>query len=514
MKQYIQTTLLVPVILMILTAFIANAETPETTTSQVKYHHYYYADEIHSHRFLPSLASKELRYHTRMVAEANIDDTPEKEKVVLIVVDTKQHTPYGEWLQAFLLITDTNIDNPKKKELFKLFDSGSYDLEDPARGSIELHDPPFVFKERLNDAPWKPHGVSCRLIDLTGDGTLDVWVESAYGVALISFQNDEFKEVFSKYTITREKLAETPDVEYHYYDAPIEPQGRLYHRFLSAPAPEGLYYDTRMTATANVDDTPEKENIVLMTAETGHEEPRSEPVQVFLLIAENNGDMLKKKALFKLFDAGTYGFDVPRETIDLQSAPLILPEKIISRAWLVGHVWFRLVDLTGDGTLDVWIESYYGVVVISFQNGEFKEVCNVYSSHRREDPIEYVDLDNDGIYEIKIPTRISIDGIPGVAYPEWVNLYEWNGTTYVLNNERFYAENDEFLTHLLEKYNVGHRFTRNEVYHFYIGLVYHYQDNAPMAREFLQRVVEHGKKKDYIQAAESILKKLPPHGNK
>ena len=33
----------------------------------------------------------------------------------------------------------------------------------------------------------------------------------------------------------------------------------------------------------------------------------------------------------------------------------------------------RLVDLTGDGTLDVWVEqAYYGVVVISFQNGEFK----------------------------------------------------------------------------------------------------------------------------------------------
>ncbi|MDE0087477.1 MAG: hypothetical protein OXU23_17275 [Candidatus Poribacteria bacterium] len=79
-----------------------------------------------------------------------------------------------------------------------------------------------------------------------------------------------------------------------------------------------------------------------------------------------------------------------------------------------------------------------------------------------------------------------------------------------MNNERFYAENDEFLTHLLEKYNVGHHFTRNEVYHFYIGLIYYYRGNAAMAREFLQRVVEHGKKQDYIQAAESILKKLPP----
>ena len=31
-----------------------------------------------------------------------------------------------------------------------------------------------------------------------------------------------------------------------------------------------------------------------------------------------------------------------------------------------------------------------------------------------------------------------------------------------------------------------------------------------MAREYLQWVVEHGKKQDYRKAAESILKKLPP----
>ena len=40
--------------------------------------------------------------------------------------------------------------------------------------------------------------VSFRLVDVTDDGTLDVWVESAHGVALISFQDGTFKEVFSK----------------------------------------------------------------------------------------------------------------------------------------------------------------------------------------------------------------------------------------------------------------------------------------------------------------------------
>ena len=511
MKPHLQTTLLALCISLLISCFAVSADTAKTMPSQVKYNYYgfYFHHEKRYHHFLPSPAPEGLLYHVRMTADANIDDTPEKETVVLIVVGPKPRPPYdsrksfGNWPQAFLLITENTADGvPKKKAFFKLFDTGTHPLEVPAAKVIELHSPPPSFK--------LPTDVSLRLADMTSDGTLDIWVESAHGVALISFENGGFKEVFSRYPVTREKLTKTAEVEYYSYEIGFDPEGHKYHRFLPPPPAKGVYYDTQRRATANIDDTPEKENIVLMTAETGHEEPRSEPVQVFLLIAENNGDMLKKKALFKLFDAGTYGFDVPRETIDLQSAPLILPEKIISRAWLVGHVWFRLVDLTGDGTLDVWIESYYGVVVISFQNGEFKEVCNVYSSHRREDPIEYVDLDNDGIYEIKIPTRISIDGIPGAAYPEWVSLYEWDGTTYVLNNERFYAENDEFLTHLLEKYNVGHRFTRNEVYHFYIGLVYYYQDNAPMAREFLQRVVERGKKQDYRKAAEELLKKLPP----
>ena len=70
------------------------------------------------------------------------------------------------------------------------------------------------------------------------------------------------------------------------------------------------------------------------------------------------------------------------------------------------------------------------------QNGEFKEVLSCYSSIRREDPIEYIDLDNDGTYEIKIPDLISIDRIPTAARPEWMSLYKWDGNTYVLNNEK------------------------------------------------------------------------------
>ena len=515
MKQPFQTTLLGCVILLIFSPLVVNAETAKMTTSEVKYYHYYYRDLEWYHRFLPSVAPEELRYHTRMVADADINDTPEKEKVVLIVVDTKRHTPYGEWLQAFLLITDTDIDSPKKKDLFKLFDSDSYDLKVPAAKTIELQSPPFIFKERLNDAPWKPHGVSFRLIDLTGDGILDVWVESAYGVALISFQNGEFKEVFSNYTVTKEKLAETSDVEYHYYDAPIEPQGRLYHRFLSAPAPEGLYYDTRMIATANVDDTPENETIALMIAETGRNGPHGEWVQAFLLIAENEVDVLKKKDLFKLFDTGTHDLDVPaRVSIDAQRIPPVFREWTHRGSpWSFGGVSFELVDLTGDGILDIWVEQVEGVAVISFQDGEFKGVCSGYSSPRTEDPIEYIDLDDDGIYEIKIPDRISsMSGVPGVVYPEWTSFYEWDGNTYVLNNERFYAENDKFLIDLLNLYNhVLIRYGRFDEYSFCLGLVFYYRGNTTMARKYLQWIANHGEKQHYVHTAEDLLKKLPPY---
>ena len=243
-------------------------------------------------------------------------------------------------------------------------------------------------------------------------------------------------------------------------------------------------------------------------------EPSGEWVEVgqwseaFLLIAEAETEITgfsKTKALFGLFGGSSHDLNVPAKTIEVQSAPFVF------RGALGGDfqgVSFKLVDLTGDGILDVWADHAYGVAVISFQDGEFKEVCSAFSSHKREDPIEYVDLDKDGIYEIKIPDRISIDG-PTASYLEWMSFYEWDGNTYVLNNERFYAENDEFLTRLLDQYETWSRYSRNEVYHFYIGLVYAYRDNAPRAREFLQRVIQHGKKQDYIQAAKELLKKLP-----
>ena len=181
--------------------------------------------------------------------------------------------------------------------------------------------------------------------------------------------------------------------------------------------------------------------------------------------------------------------------------------------WNFQYATFDLVDLTGDGILDIWVEQAEGVAVISFQDGEFKGVCSGYSSPRSDDPIEYIDLDNDGIYEIKIPDRISsISGVPGASYPKWMSLYEWDGNTYVLNNERFYANNDEFLVDLLNTYNhVLTRHGRFDEYSFCIGLVFYYRGDVPTAQKYLQWVVKNAEKQAYIQAAEELLKKLPPY---
>ena len=510
MKPYLQATFLGLSILLILTVFVVNADTAKTTTSQVNYGYYYLLDYLKEYyRFLPSPAPEGLHYHIRMTATANIDDTPEKETLVLIVVDTKPRTfPSSGALsdncvQAFLIIANWKGSKIEKKASFKLFDTGTHPLEVPAAEVIKLHSPPSGFK--------RPTDVSLRLADVTGDGTLDVWVKSAHGVALISFENGGFKEVFSHYPVSREKLTKTADVEYYSYDVRHEPEGEKYHRFLATPPPEGASYGTRQKAIANIDDTPEKENIVLMVVNS-KEEWRAWS-QAFLLITEPETErdgVSKTKALFTLFGATTHDLKVPTKTIEVQSAPFVFRKPWSREDWSFPHVSFDLVDLTGDGILDIWAEHYEGAAVISFQEGEFKEVCSAYSSTRREDPIEYIDLDNDGIYEIKIPDSIHIKGAPGAAAPKWVSLYEWNGTTYVLNNQRFYANNDEFLNRALSNYNGWPQgFGKSEEQRFYIGLIYYYRSNAPMAREFLQRVAEHGKKQDYRKAAESILKKLP-----
>ncbi|MXV75983.1 VCBS repeat-containing protein [Candidatus Poribacteria bacterium] len=292
-------------------------------------------------------------------------------------------------------------------------------------------------------------------------------------------------------------------------------QEQQYHRFLTIPAPKGLRYDTRMAATANIDDTPEKETVVLMLVDIYVDVARyryvGEWVQAFLLIANTEAEELQQKALFKLYDTGTHALEIPAaKSIELQTPPLVFAQP--PKDALQSLAAFELVDLTGDGTLDVWFESSYGVAVISFQNGEFKEIFSSYTIPGLLSDAEYVDLDNDGIYEIKIPYSIHIEGVPGAPHLEWMSLYEWDGNTYILNNEKFYTESNEFLIQLLGAFNYqmlrhGDIIYQCETYRFYLGLVHHYRGSETPVD--LKWIVEHGKKDNYIQAAESILKKLP-----
>ena len=315
--------------------------------------------------------------------------------------------------------------------------------------------------------------------------------------------------------------AQTPkisDIEYQKYEWANNSDGQRYHYLLATRLPKGLEYFTRMTATANINDTPEKETIVLIAVDMKVPLYDRDCVQAFLIIADTDpkAKVPKKKDLFKLFDAGTHdAVDVPAKTIELQSPPFVLTQPPKDTFESLDSS-FRLVDLTGDGILDVWVKFAYSVIVISFQDGEFREIFSSYTVPGPLPDPESVDLDNDGIYEIKIPYSIQIEGVPGAPYLPWISLYEWNGNEYVLNNERFYAGNDDFLIHLLSEYNYQllrrGAFTRQrEVYTFYLGLVYYYRGNPLIARADLEMVVNFiGTQDAYIQAAESFLKKLPP----
>ena len=307
------------------------------------------------------------------------------------------------------------------------------------------------------------------------------------------------------------------DVEYKRFEWANNSDGQKYHHLLKPGLPKGLEYFTRMTATANINDTPEKETIVPIAVDMKVPPYDRDCVQAFLLITETGSEVGAplKKHVFKLFDAGTHALDVPAKTIELQSPPFVFTQPPKDTFESLDSS-FKLVDLTGDGILDVWVKFGYAVVVISFQDGEFREIFSAYTvPGAMPDPV-YVDLDNDGTYEIKIPYSIQIEGIPGAPHLKWMSLYEWDGSAYVLNNERFYAENNEFLIHLLSEYNYQMlrrgSFTRQrEVYSFYLGLVFHYRGNSAMARVYLEWVINLGTQDDYIQAAESILKKLSPH---
>lgn len=329
---------------------------------------------------------------------------------------------------------------------------------------------------------------------------------------------------------------ELPAIEYHRYESHRDPDGQMYHRFLPSPPPGGLLYDTRFKVSANIDDTPGKESIVSILADGRGSFLDGYWGQAYLLITTTEAGVIKKKALFKLFDVDGYESDVPMKTIELRNPPFIFT--LIPKDAHKSHgIPFRLIDLTGDGILDIWVEFGYAVAVISFQNGEFKEIFSSYT-YAEDYNAGYVDMDNDGSYEIKVPHRVYLDGFTRSGHPVWMDLYEWDGTTYVLNNEKFYAQDHDIFFRLLSTYNnhlhlqynyqraletedPGWIFRANpiyiqkvdvtryfEVYDFFIGLVHYYRGELFQAQHYLQRVSTEAESQDYRKAADAMLKHI------
>ena len=183
-----------------------------------------------------------------------------------------------------------------------------------------------------------------------------------------------------------------------------------------------------------------------------------------------------------------------------------------------------MVDLNKDGILDVFVElwfsggSYapYYIAVVSFQNGELKQIFNKFAGvggYPSELP-EYIDIDQDGIYEIKIPNEVFIEGIEDSASPTWIDLYEWDGKEYRLNNQKFYSRDSSVLINFLELYLSQfiywpqRRDRYFEDYEFYLGLMNYYRGDFNRAKEYLNRIVEKAKNRNYIREAQTILKQL------
>lgn len=323
--------------------------------------------------------------------------------------------------------------------------------------------------------------------------------------------------------------AATPAVKYHLFDHPGDPEGKMYHQFLPR-VPERSFYDTQLKASANVDDTPEIETVVSILADGGRGSAfDGNWTEAFLLITTTEAGIPKKKKLFKVLDVADHAKSIKRH-----------PPPFILNVQLKGNphgLPFKLIDLTGDGILDIWVEPGNVIVVISFQNGEFKEIFRSYTYTHRGGP-EYIDMDNDGSYELKIPNRVYLDGFIRSAHPVWMNLYEWDGTTYVLNNEKFYTKDNEIFFELLSTYNnhlrlrykyqlaletkdpvliqrsdpvniqhvdASHYF---EVYDFYIGLGHYYRGELGHAQRYLQSVSTEAKNPEYRSAADNMLKEL------
>lgn len=296
------------------------------------------------------------------------------------------------------------------------------------------------------------------------------------------------------------------EVEYQRYN---ELSGKVYQQFLPSP-PEGMWYFTRIKGVGNVDNTPEKEAVVLITVQP-NSDPQSHLVQAFLLICTEEAETLTKKELLKLYDRDA------KETSSQNVYPPLVFNKVRKFSMPVGGS-LELVDLNGDGVLDIWVRFPYYVAVISFQNRMFKPIFNSLTITGADGPApRYVDRDADGLYEIEIPNKVYIEGIERVAHPTWISLYEWDGQTYILNNQKFYSRDTDILICFLLKYNDQLFWKREperyfEAYEFYLGLIFYYREEFNRARAYLRRIVEQAKNENYVQEAEAILKQLSNTG--
>jgi len=314
--------------------------------------------------------------------------------------------------------------------------------------------------------------------------------------------------IFTSWQIKADSSPKTiPEVKYQHYN---ESEGKEYQQFLP-PAPEGMWYYTRMKGIGNVDNPSEKEEVVLITVQP-NSDPESHLVQAFLLVCTEETGILRKKNLLKLYDHEA------EETSSQNVYPSLVFNKVRKFSMPVGGS-LELVDLNKDGILDIWFRLPYYIAVVSFQNGMFKQIFNSLTVPGADSPEpRYVDRDADGLYEIEIPNTIYIKGIESAAHPTWISLYEWDGKAYVLNNQKFYSRDTDILIHFLQKYN-DQLFRKREPeryfeeYEFYIGLIYYYRGQLYRAREYMERVVMQAKNENYVREARAILKRLAETGN-
>lgn len=310
-----------------------------------------------------------------------------------------------------------------------------------------------------------------------------------------------------------------------------EPEGKEYQQFLPS-LHGGQWYWIRMMGIGNVDDTPNTEEVVLITLQNSEEnsEKGREPFQywqAFLLVCARQGEVLKKKYLLEIFDNTTKEFFTEKPY-----PPLVFKK---SRDWqfFPSNGKIELVDLNYDGILDVFIQLWYTggsyspfcVEVVSFQNGDLRRIFTSFAGVSDYSP-QVLDIDGDGLYEISIPDEIYVEWFEHAASPPWVSLYEWDGKEYILNNQKFYSRDIDILIKFLQLYSYRLRWYSDQLlfgglktemyfedYEFYLGMIYYYRENWYTARDYLERIVQKAKSKNYIREAQTILARLAETGN-